>query len=368
MKILTLNHEFPPLGGGASPVTRDLAINLTKNAEIKIDLVTMNFKRLPIKESLGGLTIYRVPAFRSKKEICKTHEMLSYILSAAWKAIGLIKKTKYDLVHAHFIVPSGIVAYVINKLYRIPYIISSHGSDVPGFNPDRFVYLHRLIQPVWNLVVNNCCLIIVPTRSFKERLHKLSKKIIVIPHGFTVDKINLAKNKQNQILMVSRLLKRKGFQHVLKALASINTNYRIKIVGEGPFKKELLRLSKELKIDVTFTGWLESENLYKQYSESKIFILPSLSESFGMVLVEAMASNCAVIYGGGSSGEEVVGKAGLAVEPENVMDIKEKLLHLLQNEEKITNYGRIAQEKIKKDYLWPKISNLYITAYKSILK
>lgn len=142
MRLLMLNYEFPPLGGGAPPFTRELAINLVKNREINIDSITMGFDGLPRKECASGVIIHRVPCFRSRKEICKVHEMLSYIPVAIYKAIELLKCRKYDLIHSHFIVPTGVVGYVdvASRFSLVPYIISSHGFDVPSFNPDRFVF------------------------------------------------------------------------------------------------------------------------------------------------------------------------------------------------------------------------------------
>jgi hypothetical protein len=80
-RILMLNYEFPPLGGGASPVSYELAKGYVKLGH-SVDVVTMGFKGLPDYEKKDGINIYRVPCWRTKKEICHPWEQLSYIISA----------------------------------------------------------------------------------------------------------------------------------------------------------------------------------------------------------------------------------------------------------------------------------------------
>ena len=75
MKILMLNYEFPPLGGGASPVSYEIAKGYAKLGH-KVDVVTMGYKNLPKFEIKEGINIFRVKCWRSKKEICHPWEQL----------------------------------------------------------------------------------------------------------------------------------------------------------------------------------------------------------------------------------------------------------------------------------------------------
>jgi len=81
MKILMLNYEFPPLGGGASPVGYEISKRYVERGH-QVDVVTMGFGELPSFENVDGMNVYRVWSLRRKKEICQPHEILSFVLSA----------------------------------------------------------------------------------------------------------------------------------------------------------------------------------------------------------------------------------------------------------------------------------------------
>ena len=107
MYVLVLNYEFPPLGGGASPQSYEICKELAALGH-RIDVVTMGFKGLRKQEVVDGFTVYRVSCLRRKKEICTTLEMLTYVITAVLKALALVRKNRYDICHAHFIVPTGL--------------------------------------------------------------------------------------------------------------------------------------------------------------------------------------------------------------------------------------------------------------------
>ena len=113
----------------------------------EVDVVTMRYEGLPKFEVIEGINIYRVPCFRSRKDYCKTYEMASYIFSALPLIFKLVRSRNYDINHTHFIIPTGVLSLLIKKVTGLPYVITSHGSDVPGYNPDRFHNDHTLIRP-----------------------------------------------------------------------------------------------------------------------------------------------------------------------------------------------------------------------------
>src|SRR5258708_6344669 len=155
-KILLLNYEFPPLGGGASPVSSELASYLVRHYDYEIDVVTMGYQNLPKQETIiPGLTVYRVPCLRAKKETCQPYEQLSYLFFGYVKCLQLLKIKKYHLCHVHFLIPTGILAWILKKQFQLSYIVTCHGSDIPGFNPDRFTFLHRFTRPFLSHIVKN---------------------------------------------------------------------------------------------------------------------------------------------------------------------------------------------------------------------
>ncbi|MEM4245387.1 MAG: glycosyltransferase family 4 protein, partial [Candidatus Nanoarchaeia archaeon] len=168
MRILMLNYEFPPVGGGASPVTYNLCKWLVKKGH-EVDVVTMGYKDLPNFEIVDGVNVYRVKCLRSKKEICYTYEMFSYVLSALPKLLKITKHNKYDIVHAHFIIPTGILAYFLKKYRGLDYIITSHGSDVLGYNK-RFDKGYKFFKYPWKKIIRNSKLIITPSYFLRDKI------------------------------------------------------------------------------------------------------------------------------------------------------------------------------------------------------
>ncbi len=366
MKILMLNYEYPPLGGGASPFTKELSTELSK--EHHVDVVTMGYKCLKKVEKKGKLTIYRVPCIRSKKESSNAFEMLTYLFSAFFKCLNLVKKNKYDLIHSHFIIPTSITAYALKKIFNIKYIISSHGSDVPEYNPDRFQLLHKLVFPVWSLVSQNSEYIHTPSNTMKKII--LNKKkinnIIVIPYGVYVKKSKVQK-KEKIILYAGRLFERKGVQYLIKASNKLPKGWKIIIAGEGYYKPTLINLAKTIKTKVEFTGWLSKPELHKIYRRSSIFVLPSLEESFGIVLAEGMMYSNAIITSKGTACEEVVGNSGILVQRKNVGELEKALISLTSNKKLLKKYQRKAQKKIN-IYSWDNVLNKYLSLYKKACK
>jgi glycosyltransferase involved in cell wall biosynthesis len=166
MNVLMLNYEYPPLGGGAAPVTRSLSEELVRQGH-EVDVVTMGYRSLPEEEVLNGVHIYRMKGIRKKIEMCTFPEMLVYCLSAARFLPELMKEKDYDINHTHFIIPTGAVSRVFYK--KLPYVITSHGSDVPGYNPDRFRYQHTLLRPFSKTILNRAGYIISPSTHLRRK-------------------------------------------------------------------------------------------------------------------------------------------------------------------------------------------------------
>lgn len=108
----------------------------------------MNFKGLPREENADGVRLHRVPCLRRSMAVSYSHELLSYVAAAAPRVRSLVRQRSYDINHTHFIFPDAVVAAAVKRLTGLPFIVTAHGSDVPGYNPDRFVFHHRLLAPV----------------------------------------------------------------------------------------------------------------------------------------------------------------------------------------------------------------------------
>jgi len=299
-RILLLNYEFPPLGGGASPVSYEIAKGYIEFGH-QVDVVTMGFKGLPIFEQKDGINIYRVKCLRSKKELCHPWEQVTYLIFGWLKCKELCKKNKYDICHCHFIIPTGILALKLKKKFALPYIITSHGSDVLGYNP-RFRYLYLLLKRKWQHIILEAELTVVPSKFLQTEIKKIipQARISLVPNSIDLKRFRPL-TKENRILLVARLFKNKGMQDVFEALRPLANDlklngWKVDVVGDGPDRKFLEDKARncDLTSIIEFHGWIDnnSEALEKIYGRAKIFVSASRFESFGLAVLEAMSSGC----------------------------------------------------------------------------
>ncbi len=370
-KILMLNYEFPPLGGGASPVSYEIARRLTDTENFDIDVITMGYKKLPQYEKISkNLRLHRVKCWRSKKEICYPWEQLTYLVSAYLKCRKLLQENKYDLCFCHFIIPTGILALELKKEFGLDYIITSHGSDVPGYNTDRFKFLHKFTGSILRKICNNAKIIITPSQFLKKLIINnidpgVKNKIKYIPNGIEMNKF-ARKEKKKYILSTGRLLERKGFQYLIKAVSGKDIGYKIHICGDGPMLGELKKLAKVSKTKIIFHGWLN--NNFQEYKDllgqASIYCLMSSKENASISLLEAMSAGCAVITTNVSGCPETIATAGLLVNPKDYLDLNKKILSLINNQKNLLMYQKKAIERIENFFDW----KIIIKKYEDLLK
>jgi len=324
-----LNYEFPPLGGGASPVSYEIAKGYVKLGH-SVDVITMGYKDLPNFEVKDGINIYRVKCLRSKKEICHPHEMLSYIIYAKKFLKEHMKKNKYNINHTHFIIPTGYIALWLKKNYQLPYIITSHGSDVIGYNK-RFRLIYPLLVNKWKLIIKEAKYVTTPSNFLRYEIGKYTNEgnFTVIANGIDPNKFKPLK-KDKKILIVSRLFENKGVQDILDALKDLDLKgYTVDIVGDGPYRNILEKKASENNLDdvVTFQGWVDnnSQEMKKLYGRAKIFISASYFENISIVLLEAAAAGCTIIASDVGGNPEIIKNKSNLFERANMDELREKI-------------------------------------------
>jgi len=364
MKILVLNYEFPPIGGGAGPVTLELCRQLVKFGH-HVDVVTMAYGNLPDFECLDGVNIYRTPALRKRPEICHMHEMATYLPGALPKVLQLTRQVRYDVIHCHFIFPTEPLALLVSEITGIPFLVTCHGSDVPGHNPDRFGLMHKLLLPGWRFLVRRTPLIISPSESLKRLICKQAPyaNVKVIPNGFNTGMFQPAA-KEKTIFLCSRILPHKGFQYAIEAIKQSAPDWTVNVVGDGPFLPELKRIAEGSKTPINFLGWLDRDDrrFRRLYETSSIFIFPSEAENFPTVLLEAMAAGMAIITSTAAGCPEVVGQAALLVEPRDTGAICRQLEKLIASEDLRRKLSYAAWKRTDQ-FSWPIVSKKYIECY-----
>lgn len=369
MRVLTLSYEFPPLGGGGSRVVYGLSAEFVRLGH-EVDVVTMAYGGLPRYEEVSGIRVHRVPCLRKSVDICHPHEQATYMVRALPAALRLAGKQSYDIMHCHFIMPDGLVALMARRRLKIPLVVTAHGSDVPGYNPDRFKLLHRLIRPAWRVATRSIDRIVCPSRYLEGLLleHEPRAQTIAIPNGFDPAKFTSNRARRRSLLVVTRMLERKGVQDVLRALAGTDLGFEVNIVGTGPYLDNLVALADRLDVKVNFHGWLDnnSSELKDLFETAAIFLLPSHAENFPLVLLEAMAAGTAIVTTDQTGCREVVGDAALLVPPRDEGAIRSALQQLASDDALRDRLGAEARQRIDKLFSWPVVSRQYLDLFASL--
>jgi glycosyltransferase involved in cell wall biosynthesis len=371
MKIVVLSQEIPPVGGGAGNFALLISKELAKRGE-HIYIYTMNVPGLPLEETKDdGVQIKRANVLRRDMANCGIISMLVYIIKGAVH-LSKIPKKDLKLIYAHSIVPAGIIALLINKIKGTPYFITSHGSDVPGYNDKRFGIIHKVISPIWKMVLHHAHRVSVPSKFMKNLVNQMNsgKDVTVIPYGMDTDKYRyIPEEKEKTFLIVSRLETRKRYDIFLRAISRVETEnynllegYKIVIVGDGTEMNQLQIYAKNLKTKVTFLGWIDnrSAQMRELFEKAAVFVYPSTKDNFPVALMEAMSAGLAVITTKNTGCEEVVGSSGILVRPGSEEDMYKAIINLLEKQETIIEWQQKSRHYVDTNYACSLIANKYI--------
>jgi glycosyltransferase involved in cell wall biosynthesis len=353
MKILCINYEYPPIGGGGGVVSKGLVEALVAKG-YHIDVVTTGMRDLPAFEVVNGVRIHRVKCIRRFRHYVTLPEMLTLVFPMYLKARNLIAQNNYDLNHTHFIVPSGLVSYLLKIKTGLPYFLTCHGSDVPGYNPDRFHIFHKLLRPFWRMILRNSQGISTPSRYLRDLIQsRIDVPVDVIPNGYDLPPCEPGP-KRNRVLVLTRMFERKGVQFFIRAVADLKCDWEILIAGDGPYLQKLKELARGIP-SIQFLGFVTGKQLLDLYQSTKIFVFPSINENVPVVLLEAMNAGCAIVTSDAPGCLEVVGKAGLITPCGGVREIRRSVAHLINNPDEIERLSRLSRERAA-EFTWAKVA------------
>lgn len=286
---------------------------------------------------------------------------------------------KIDIIHAHSLFSDGGVAYEIFKKYRIPYIVAVRNTDL-----NQYFKKAKHLSYYSTKILLNAKQIIFLSKSYKnEVLNKyvpqkyrvlFEKKSKLIPNGidnfwFDNRPVHLEKssNKDINLIFVGKIMRNKNISSIISAIKKLNEKnkkFNITIIGEKTderYFEELLKIG-----DFNYIEKKSKEGLLPLYRSSDIFIMPSLTETFGLVYPEAMSQGLPVIYTRGEGFDEQfpAGEVGYGVDPLNIDEIIEKIVQITERQN-LTSLSII--EKANK-FRWNKIANEYFMIYQSVIK
>jgi glycosyltransferase involved in cell wall biosynthesis len=366
VQILKSSYEFPPLGGGGAKVVMGIARRLAARGH-RVDVVTMRYRGLSARDVEAGVNINRIPSVRLRLSTCSFIEMIPYVLLAPWRIIRMARSGNYRFSHVHFIYPDGVVAWLTKRFTGLPYIITAHGSDVPGYNPNRFRLLHVMLKPMWRTITEDADLIICPSASIESLIKNSNPhaRTEIIPNGIDLEKFNPQPKVPKRLLVVTRMFERKGVQFLLKALQGLQNEFDVHVVGDGPYLDTLKHMATDLGVRAKFYGYMDNDSadLRNLYETASVFVFTSESENFPIVLLEAMAAGAAIVTTSGTGCAEVVGDTAVLVPPRDADALRAALQKLSADPQLVEQLGAAARERVVKRFGWERVIELHLEVY-----
>jgi len=372
--LLLICQGYPPYYGGAEGAAAGIASEAAESAGFNVSVLTSDIGgRLRERETINGVSVFRIPAMKREWSRHTVPELLSFYISAIRRLQHVHKDVCPDYVLGVFTMPAGLIALRYSRKFKIPYSVILQGSDVPGYQPGRFRLLHPIMRFVARRVWSNAEHVFAVGSPLKELALQTwpEGNIEVIPNGVDTDAFHPSE-KQNEdgerlrMVVVSQLIERKGIQYLLEALSGLTpellSRLNVDVYGSGDFLATLEAQVRSLGLSeiVSFCGLLETEELSKKLRNADLFVLPSLQEGLPLALLEAMACGLPVVATSVGDVPVVVidGVNGRLVPPADSRSLCCAISELLENSDSRVRLGAQARPTAEK-YSWRAIWTRY---------
>ena len=379
LRLLLINYEYPPLGGGAATATACLAREF-RSLDVDVAVITSTYADLPRRENHDGVEIVRVRAMRRNAERSNSLEMITFIVSASLHSLRFGRRWKPDASVAFFGIPGGPVGLVLKWLHATPYIVSLRGGDVPGHQPEQLAGYHRVTRRFIGFIWRRAHDVVANSEGLREQAMTASPDvdISIIQNGVDAERFDpssMARKTDEspaRILFVGRVSYEKGLQYLLPALSELNTAWRLTIVGHGPYADDVRAMSKSLGLEasIDWAGWVDREALPQFYRDADIFVFPSTDEGMPNTVLEAMASGLPVVATRIGGVEDLIedGRNGILVPPADKDALQQALAAILYDKAKWTTLGKAARDHVVEAYTWRKAAEKYLVLVKAALR
>lgn len=397
-KILFITSTFPSSDSDPVPgFVKDEAIWLNKVYGYQVDVLaphnayskTTSYQKhkhydeyrfhyfFPFKfELLAGRGIE--PALQKNKLLY--FQLPFFFIFEFFSLMNHSRKTKPDIIYAHWFTPQAIMSYLVSKMLGIPFVFDTQASDVIVLK--RIPFSRKIIDKV-------CCDALsytAPSKMTADKLEyftternrkKIMDKLTIVPMGTKIpseDKealVSLSKdiNPKNKkvILFMGRLVDRKGVDTLIKAFSEVlksNNEHELFIAGDGQEAHNLRTLVKKLDIDdkVHFLGYVSGSRKFNLLYLADIYALPSINvgdqaEGLPIAFMEAVSAGCTTVISDATGAHEVAkdGENTFIFKAGSVEDLKSKLLKAMDLNSKQKKEFKQSVLKFSKRFQWEEI-------------
>jgi glycosyltransferase involved in cell wall biosynthesis len=358
MKALMPVLHYSPVIGGLETWTENIAERLSGKEGVFV--VTGRVSGQPSVETKNGVNIFRTSLFSLKN---LSYSSPLYVFSTLpfifLKSFFLIKKEKIQLLHCQGLL-SAILGWCLKRLTGVSYIVTVQSLEKKGF---------------WEkLAYKNAAFCVAVSGAVKEYFQNMGvENIAVIPNGIDIKRFEkldrqearnkLGLNDKFAIMTVARLEKRKGLEFLIRALPELNFPFVCFLVGDGEEGANLENLSEKLGVSdkVKFLGQIDNKEIPGYLAAADCFVLPSLEEGFGIVVLEAQAAGLPVIGTNIGGIKDIIedSKTGLLVEPADPKELADAIA-------KVYSGQKFIKPDLEK-YDWDKIADQVKEVYQKAL-
>lgn len=374
MRVLILNYEYPPLGGGAANAMFHIVREFASRGGLVVDVVTSASDGTAATEQLSeNVVVHKLPVRKDRIHYWTQKEILDYSRRAGPHVRELLDNREYDLIHAFFALPCGYIARRYRA--RVPYIVSLRGSDVPGFNT-RLARIEPLLKPVFRRVLRDAAAIQANSEGLRDLALRTAEpaEIEIIYNGVDCEQFrpptSLGRSGALRLISVCRLIERKGVGDLIEALPRVKAalgDCRLTIVGEGNLESELKAQAARLGVteDIEWLGFVEHDKLPELYNQADIFILPSHYEGMSNSLLEAMAAGLAVVVTDTGGTRELFRNNGRIVAAGSPGSIAEAVIELGSDRAELEACATRSR-KTAEEFSWTAVAGRYMETYERV--
>ena len=393
-KILVLTSSYPSFEGDYSGLfVEELSNRLTHSFNVFVlSPQTVNSK---IKECRNGVNIFRYKYWLGthlladgeimanlKKNKLLYLQVVPFLFFQLLAIKRIVKSKQINKIHAHWLIPQTLIAIfyklLFNKTIRV--VATVHGGDINNFKTG-------LLKHITKFVLRNIDEVTVVSNAIKENILSLGyrKTVHVYPMGIDTQdfspsqKDNTLKNNYDIngyfLLFVGGVIQRKGIHQLIEALPAIlkdQPKTKLIVVGQGNLETEMKTLSKKIGVDqnIIFTGALPHKELPRYFATADVFILPSFSEGFGLVVAEAISSGTLTIASNLKPINDIIieNKTGFYLKNIDSQSIAEKIIEVLKNKDHYQNIAVKGREHIVSNFDWKIVGNNYTRLFLNLGK
>jgi glycosyltransferase involved in cell wall biosynthesis len=386
-KVLILTSSYPKYKGDINGnFVYELATRL--KSEFEIFILTPAFRNSLNYDIIDDIKIYRHKQFFIEKVelaygsdiLAKIRKNLAYLFVVPFYLLyqfislrKIVKNEKIQIIHAHWLIPQGFLAVLYKTFINtdIKIVATAHGADINSF--DNFIG-----KRLKGYILKRIDQLTVVSNALKEKAIGIgyNNEVHVFPMGidtklFTPDKKDNSlkikyKISGNFLLFVGGIIERKGIRYLIQAIPAVIKKFpgaKLLVIGEGNLSNEMSELAESLSIsnNIIFIGPIPHVDLPPYFATADVFILPSLSEGFGLVIIEAMscgtipiATDLAVIH-------DIIQNniTGIFIDIKNPIDISQKIINYLSNKEKLVPMKVKAREFVVNNFDWEIVKKNY---------